>query len=35
MGIMVELHSLWRLPVALKIAKTLEPFNPYWYEDPV
>ncbi len=33
--IMVELHSLWRLPAALKIAEALEPYNPYWYEDPV
>jgi L-alanine-DL-glutamate epimerase-like enolase superfamily enzyme len=33
--IMVELHSLWRFPAALKIAKALEPFEPYWYEDPV
>ncbi|MEC8963525.1 MAG: enolase C-terminal domain-like protein, partial [Pseudomonadota bacterium] len=28
--IMVELHSLWRLPAALKIAEALEPYNPYW-----
>ncbi|SVE33526.1 uncharacterized protein METZ01_LOCUS486380, partial [marine metagenome] len=35
MDIMVELHSLWRLPAALKIAEALEPYNPYWYEDPV
>ena len=35
MDIMVELHSLWRLPAALQIAQALEPFNPYWYEDPV
>jgi L-alanine-DL-glutamate epimerase-like enolase superfamily enzyme len=35
MEIMVELHSLWRLPAALKIAEALEPFEPFWYEDPV
>ncbi|MEM7408263.1 MAG: mandelate racemase/muconate lactonizing enzyme family protein [Pseudomonadota bacterium] len=35
MDIMVELHSLWRFPAALKIAEALEPFNPFWYEDPV
>ncbi len=35
MDIMVELHSLWRLPAALQIAKALEPYEPYWYEDPV
>ncbi|MCP5152155.1 MAG: mandelate racemase/muconate lactonizing enzyme family protein [Ectothiorhodospiraceae bacterium] len=33
--IMVELHSIWRLPAALKIARALEPFDPFWYEDPV
>jgi galactonate dehydratase len=31
----VELHTLWQLPAAIKIAKALEPFNPYWYEDPI
>ncbi len=33
--IMVELHSLWRMPAALRIARALEPFEPYWIEDPV
>ena len=33
--IMVELHALWRLPAALKIAAALEQFDPFWYEDPV
>jgi L-alanine-DL-glutamate epimerase-like enolase superfamily enzyme len=31
----VELHSLWMLPAAIKIAKAIEPFAPYWFEDPV
>jgi len=31
----VELHSLWQLPAALKIARALEPLEPYWFEDPV
>jgi galactonate dehydratase len=31
----VELHSMWKLPAAIKIAKALEPFQPYWYEDPI
>jgi galactonate dehydratase len=31
----VELHSLWTLPAAIKIAKAVEPFSPYWFEDPV
>jgi galactonate dehydratase len=33
--IMVEFHSLWNLPMAKKIAKILEPYNPTWYEDPI
>ncbi|MGI9334415.1 MAG: mandelate racemase/muconate lactonizing enzyme family protein [Gammaproteobacteria bacterium] len=35
MDIMVELHSIWRLPAALKIAKALETYDPFWFEDPV
>jgi len=35
MDIMVELHSIWRLPAALRIARAVEPFDPFWYEDPV
>lgn len=35
MEIMVEMHSLWNLPTAIRIAKALEPFEPMWYEDPV
>ncbi|CAN5386725.1 hypothetical protein BH09CHL1_BH09CHL1_04860 [soil metagenome] len=35
MDIMVEFHSLWNLPMAKKIAKALEQFNPFWYEDPL
>ncbi len=31
----VELHGMWQLPAAIKIAKALEPLNPYWYEDPI
>ena len=33
--IMVELHSLWNLPTAIRIADALEEFEPFWYEDPV
>ncbi len=33
--IMVELHSLWNLPSAMKIARALVPFDPMWIEDPV
>lgn len=35
MEIMVEFHSLWNLPMAKKLAKWLEPYNPTWYEDPI
>lgn len=35
MEIMVEFHSLWNLPTALKIARALEPYNPTWFEDPI
>lgn len=35
MDIMVELHSLWSLPVAIRIARALEPFEPFWFEDPI
>ncbi len=35
MEIMVEFHSLWNLPMALKLAKAIEPYKPTWYEDPI
>jgi L-alanine-DL-glutamate epimerase-like enolase superfamily enzyme len=35
MDIHVEFHSLWQLPAAIRIAQALEPFDPYWFEDPV
>jgi galactonate dehydratase len=35
MEIMVEFHCLWNLPMAKKLAKILEPYNPTWYEDPI
>jgi L-alanine-DL-glutamate epimerase-like enolase superfamily enzyme len=35
MDIMVELHGLWNLPTARRIAGALEEFQPYWYEDPL
>lgn len=35
MEIMVEFHSLWNLPAARRIAHALEPFKPYWFEDPL
>ncbi len=33
--IMVELHSLWDVPTARRIARALEPFDPFWIEDPI
>jgi galactonate dehydratase len=33
--IMVEFHSLWRLPAAQKIARALAEFDTYWHEDPI
>ncbi|MFB2830724.1 mandelate racemase/muconate lactonizing enzyme family protein [Aeromonas jandaei] len=35
MDIMVEFHSLWNLPMAIKIARALQPFNTFWHEDPI
>ncbi|MBI2949374.1 MAG: mandelate racemase/muconate lactonizing enzyme family protein [Verrucomicrobia bacterium] len=35
MDIMVELHSMWDLPTAIKIAQALEPLKPAWFEDPI
>jgi len=33
--IMVELHTLWNLPTAKRIAAALEEFDPFWFEDPI
>ena len=37
MDLMVELHGLWNLPTALKIARAFESegLDPYWIEDPL
>jgi galactonate dehydratase len=37
MDLMVELHGLWNLPAALKIARAFESegIDPYWIEDPL
>ena len=35
MDIMVEFHSLWRLPMAQKISHALKPFNTFWHEDAI
>lgn len=33
--IMCELHGLFSPPAAARIAQALEPFRPYWIEDPI
>ncbi len=33
--IMIELHGLWHLPAAKRIVRALEPYEPYWIEDPL
>ena len=33
--IMVEGHWSWTVSEAIRIARALEPFNPFWLEDPV
>lgn len=35
MDVMVEFHSLWDLPTAQRIARVLEEFEPFWFEDPL
>jgi galactonate dehydratase len=35
MDIMVEFHSLWRLPAAQRIARALAEFDTFWHEDPI
>jgi L-alanine-DL-glutamate epimerase-like enolase superfamily enzyme len=35
MDVMVEFHSLWNLPTAIRIAEALEPYGTFWHEDPI
>lgn len=35
MDVMVELHSMWNLTAAKRIARAIEPYEPFWYEDPI
>lgn len=35
MDLMVELHGLWQLPAARKIAAALQDYKPFWIEDPI
>lgn len=35
MDVMVELHGLWLRPPATRIIRALEPYSPFWVEDPI
>ena len=35
MDIMVEFHSLWGLTAAKRLHQAIEPYQPFWYEDPI
>lgn len=35
MDIALEMHSVWNLPAAIRIARAVEPFDPLWFEDPI
>lgn len=34
MDVMLEFGGLWDLPTAMRIARAVEPFDPFWFEDP-
>jgi L-alanine-DL-glutamate epimerase-like enolase superfamily enzyme len=33
--IALEMHSVWGLPAAQRIARAVEQYDPFWFEDPV
>ncbi|MHB8958459.1 MAG: mandelate racemase/muconate lactonizing enzyme family protein [Candidatus Limnocylindrales bacterium] len=35
MDVMLEMHAVWQLPAACRIAAAVEPFDPFWFEDPL
>jgi galactonate dehydratase len=35
MDVMLEMHAVWHLGAAVKIARAVEPLGVYWFEDPV
>ncbi len=35
MRVMIELHALWSVPAASSIIRALQPYQPFWIEDPV
>jgi L-alanine-DL-glutamate epimerase-like enolase superfamily enzyme len=34
MDVMLEFGGSWNLPTAMRIARAVEPFDPFWFEDP-
>jgi L-alanine-DL-glutamate epimerase-like enolase superfamily enzyme len=34
MDVMLEFGGLWNLPTAMRIARAVEHFDPFWFEDP-
>ena len=35
MDVMVEFHSMWQLLPSIQIARSLEPYETFWHEDPI
>jgi galactonate dehydratase len=35
MEVALEMHCLWNLPTAIRIAKAVEEYRPLWFEDPI
>jgi L-alanine-DL-glutamate epimerase-like enolase superfamily enzyme len=35
MEVALEMHSVWNLPSAIRIAEAVEPYDPMWFEDPL
>jgi galactonate dehydratase len=35
MDVMVEFHSMWQLLPAMRIARSLAPYDTFWHEDPI
>jgi galactonate dehydratase len=35
MDVMVELHSMWNVTAAKRLFRAIEPFEPFWFEDPI
>lgn len=35
MDLMIELHGLWNRPTAAQLVNALQPYQPFWVEDPI